>query len=164
MLVHCLTLLLTLVSSYVHKQNKKLCIQTLTLTSVHHPVLTVITKVNVALAVRENVSESKSLPLLTKPGLPSAACSRSVSLFFMDSFHKPVQLTPQKEVWVVLCWVGKLNHPMERHNEVQSSWEGWDRTPEPAAGQKKGWVEKKREQDLPVCGSMLLEKEIQLQH
>lgn len=121
-----------------------LCIRTLTLTSVHRPVRTVITKVNVGLAIRENVSESKSLPLLAKPGLPSAACSHYVSLLFMDSFHKPVQLTLQNEVWVVLCWIGKLNQPVERHNEVRNRWEGWDRTPEPAAGVGEGMSGEKR--------------------
>lgn len=61
---------LMLVSSYVYKQNKKLCIQTLMLTSVHHPVCTMITKVNAGMAEMDNVSESKSLSPLQRLACP----------------------------------------------------------------------------------------------
>ena len=67
------------------------------LTSVHHPVHTMITEVNVGMAARDYVSESKFITT-AKIGLPSATCSHYLPLLFMGSFHKSVpQITPQKE-------------------------------------------------------------------
>lgn len=59
-LLHSLTLLPSLGEQLLYKQNKKLYLQTLMLTSAHHPVRTVITKANVGMAVRDNGRESKS--------------------------------------------------------------------------------------------------------
>lgn len=87
-----------------------------------------------------------------KIGLPSALCSHYLPLLFVGSFHKPVQLTPQK----VLGWVSKsaggkalmkfrvgAKDGAGPHSQLQ--------------GQEKGWIEKKREQDLLVWGSMFLQ-------
>lgn len=92
-----------LVSSYVYKQNKKLHVQTLMLTSAYHPVCAMITEVNVGMAVRDNVSESKSLPPLQGLACPQPRAPITYLCCLWVPSTNQFNLLTAKRVWIVLC-------------------------------------------------------------
>lgn len=98
---------LTLVDSCVYKQNA-----VYTKCSMYKPSCwpQCITLCNVGMAERDNVRESNSLSLLQRQACPQPHAHINLSLLFMGSFHKPVQLAhPTKRVLIVLFWVSKVS-------------------------------------------------------